>query len=440
MTFFKREILPFLIGFSLPLIAIIAGITLAQVDGQDAPKLPLVKDAAQPMPKGKAEHARGHKPPPAHIAAARHRVSNAKHGAMLLALKVATQATYDARITGWIPPPGDQNGCGDCYLHSGVKTCACAQVAGGIIKPSTTNPFMLSVQEMLDCHGDLGGCGGGDEYSVAQAIQSSGVCSMADYAGPGSSPGNCQSVTGKTLYTVTNLVFADPAQTNQGVASTQSIKNAILAYGYVSVAGAAGGWSDPGQNGTITGNDNSIDHAIGLVGWDDTHDNGDGSKGAWVMQNQWGQWGGSCANSAYPTPTPAHSIGYAWIKYGADSIGTEAFIAIAGSGPTPVPPTPVPPTPIPPVPPVPPVPNGTLPTPGTTSQPGTASFPVDFGLLTVQIPQGWIVAGGNTMTTESMIRKDLATLPGSEIDAFVGLYNAMKAKNKPPAAVMRKLP
>jgi hypothetical protein len=243
------------------------------------------------------------------------------------------------------------------------------------IKPLGSG-FMLSVQKMLDCNTDLGGCDGGDEYQVAQEIQSGGCPSFADYTGAGQNPNRCHSTTTMPTFTVSQLVYVDPNQTSQGVASTQSIKNAVLAFGYVSVAADASNWDNLGANGTITGRGTSIDHAIGCTGWDDNHDNGDGTKGAFIVDNQWGAgWG--ITISGVP--------GRAWIKYGADSFGTGAFVAIATN---PNPPAPVPPGPIPPAP-VPPGPTPVPPTPvPPTPPPAPVGGQVTIPSITVNVPLG----------------------------------------------------
>jgi len=121
-----------------------------------------------------------------------------------------------------------------------------------------------------------------------------------------------------SLYKIDDWGFADSNGGN-GVTPTQDIKNAIIAYGCVGCAVAAGSswdsWSaDP--NYVQTGNSTNINHDVALVGWDDV-------KGAWIMRNSWGT---SWANQ-----------GYGWIKYGADSIGTEAVWAVVhGTPPGPI--------------------------------------------------------------------------------------------------------
>lgn len=384
--------------------------TLVLLQKVDAPKA-----EAKRLRTKDGKHGLGHILPPPEVSRARHKASNDKHGHILRALPKATAATYDARITGVIPPPGDQGGCGDCYVWSGTKAVSAAQVVAGVVAPSQTNPFMLSVQEVQDYNPSYD-CNGGDEYEVSKTIITSGAPSVKDYPGAGQGAGNQKPLTGLKLYYGTSIVYCDPAQTDQGVASTQSIKNAILAYGYVSVAGAAGGWSDPGD-GTITGNDNGIDHAIGIVGWDDAHDNGDGTKGAWIMQNQWGQWGGACKNSSYPNPSQAHSTGYAWVAYGADSLGTEAYVVLA-TGPAPAPqPTPVPPTP---------TPNPPTPTPTPALSP--TALTIDYGTLTLTAGSGWSVSGGKpSPANPNMV--DLSNVPAED----AALIRALIAKYPAPA-------
>ncbi|MEO7032767.1 MAG: C1 family peptidase [Polyangiaceae bacterium] len=88
------------------------------------------------------------------------------------------------------------------------------------------------------------------------------------------------------------------------VPGTDDIKQAIVTHGPVSAAvyvteafqNYAGGVFDEGAAGRIN-------HAIVIVGWDD-------SRGAWHVRNSWGpNWG---------------EEGYIWVKYGSNSIGAWA--------------------------------------------------------------------------------------------------------------------
>jgi hypothetical protein len=249
---------------------------------------------------------------------------------------VITAQTWDTVALGYGPGINDQGQCGDCYLNSAANVCASAQMVAGVAPKGSA--FQLSIQYLLDCHSELGGCGGGDEYQVSQLIQTSGCPSMAQYSGQGQNPGNCKGTTGMQMYTVSGLMMCS---TGTGVANTQDIKNCIAANGYASVAVAAGEDWDSYQAGQVlTGTNTSVNHAVGIVGWKTS-----GTTTIWKGQNSWGtSWGDG---------------GYFWIQEGADSIGTEAYVAIV----TPVtpPPPPVPPGPTPPTP------------PGPTPAPGAAT-------------------------------------------------------------------
>lgn len=298
------------------------------------PLSPAHQDLGEPVPKKDEKpaekHGRGYKKPAKETLKLLYELSNLKHARLKAAVPAVTLAAYDARTEKnlCVPPVGDQDGCGDCYMWSGCKAGA-ACVMTNKLAPQDGS-FMLAPSYGLDCQ-SLGGCGGGDEYEVATTIRDKGWPSQKDYGGDGYTPGRCKGTTGMTLWKVDSVVMVG---SSSGVAAVQDIKNYIYQSGYVSVAGAAGSdWDNVGPNSTITGRSSDVNHAIGLVAWDDAHDNGDNSKGAWVVQNNWGtSWG---------------TNGYAWIKYGADSIGTEAFVCWNNAQVV----KPFPPSPTPPVPP-----------------------------------------------------------------------------------------
>jgi cathepsin L len=306
----------------------------------------------------KVEHARGRKViDPAKLARMK-AASHERHHLRLKALPKATAAVYDCRALGFVPPIRDQSQCGSCWDFSGSGMVTCALIKAGQI-PNSKNG--CSEQYTLDC-GRNGGCNGDDNTTVLDWAKKTGLPLDGDYGPYQASEGRCKQVT--KLYQIVDWGFCDGQ--GDGVTDTQKIKDTMVAYGPIGVAVAAGGgWWNSGQ-GTDTGRSTGIDHDVILVGWDDGHDNGDGSKGAWIMRNSWGTgWGAPCGNAAYPNPTEG---GYGWMKYGADSIGTEAVWCTARALPPPpcptgqhwdatqnacVPDAPVPPGPTPPTPPVP---------------------------------------------------------------------------------------
>jgi hypothetical protein len=77
---------------------------------------------------------------------------------------------------------------------------------------------------------------------------------------------------------------------SQGVAPTDAIKQAIMTYGPVSVACAVTEAFGAYTGGVFNENDPQaqINHAVALVGWDDSQ----GANGVWFLRNSWGSgWG-----------------------------------------------------------------------------------------------------------------------------------------------------
>jgi len=251
-------------------------------------------------------------------------ISFARHVHRLRALRQVTPpAAYDCRtITpAFIPvleeTDDDQAQCGSCWCFSGTEVVEAALMKAGALTLSQR----LSKEYTLDC-GKNGGCGGDDNTTVLDWAKSTGLplsSAYGAYSAGGGRTGQCKYVSAMQLYKIDSWGFAD-SNGGQGVTPTADIKAAIMQYGMVGCAVAAGSdWDSIGPSSTITGRSTSIDHDVALVGWDDNHDNGDGSKGAWIMRNSWGP---SWANG-----------GYVWIKYGADSIGTETVFAFKAGGP-----------------------------------------------------------------------------------------------------------
>jgi hypothetical protein len=127
----------------------------------------------------------------------------------------------------------------------------------------------------------------------------------------------------------------------QGIATTQEMKDAIVAYGVISVAFDASG-CDSYNSGVMVGSGSNVDHAVTCVGWETDSSTG---KTNFIGRNQWGtSWGES---------------GYFRIQEGSYSWGTEAIWLSAGALPPSPPPGPIPPGPIPPGP-IPPTPGQTV--------------------------------------------------------------------------------
>ncbi len=95
---------------------------------------------------------------------------------------------------------------------------------------------------------------------------------------------------------------------SQGVAKTDAIKQAIMTYGPVSVCCAVTEAFGAYSRGVFNENDPDaeINHAVALVGWDDSQ----GTNGVWFLRNSWGSWWGE--------------EGYMRIEYGVCKVGYAA--------------------------------------------------------------------------------------------------------------------
>ena len=202
---------------------------------------------------------------------------------------------WDWRQHNGVTPVKDQGSCGSCWAFSTVGTMEAAiLIASGI----TTD---LSEQQLVSCNTNGWGCGGGNyafdmEISPGAMLESCFAYQAADVACQSSCP---------HVYQLSSWGYVG---NSSSVPSTTAIKNAIYTYGPISVEVAVDYYFQAYSGGVFNHNSaSSIDHAVVLVGWDDTN-------GCWIMKNSWGTgWGES---------------GYMRIAYGCDRIGYGAAYAV----------------------------------------------------------------------------------------------------------------
>ncbi|HSJ58613.1 MAG TPA: C1 family peptidase [Anaerolineae bacterium] len=239
----------------------------------------------------------------------------------------AVPAAYNWCDLGGCTPVRDQGSCGSCWAFGTVGALESAiLIQDGASKD-------LSEQYLVSCNTDGWGCDGGwwahDYHEWKYASGEPGPGAVYEQAFPYTAtdaPCNSPYVHNETI---ADWVYIG---SSSSVPTTDAIKQAIYDHGPVSAAVCVntdfqlynGGVFNP------TTRCRSINHAIVLVGWDD-------SRGAWRLRNSWGpEWG---------------EDGYMWIAYGKSYVGYSAnYVVYGGSVPTPTPdPTPDPtPTPPPP--------------------------------------------------------------------------------------------
>jgi len=195
----------------------------------------------------------------------------------------------------------DQGSCGSCWDFAGIAALeAVLDINEGV-------DYDLSEQQVLSCATPDYGCSGGwyswawDYISENGAVpescmpyQASDTVTCAD--------GSCTKVatTGGWIDIPNNVDAIKQAVMESPVATTFTVYNDLASYG-------GGCYEHEG--------DDPINHAVLIIGWQDTLCNGDG---AWLIKNSWGtDWGLS---------------GYGYIKFGTCNIGTATQQVFYNSG------------------------------------------------------------------------------------------------------------
>jgi len=196
-------------------------------------------------------------------------------------------ASFDWRSLGKVTPVRDQGGCGSCWAFGTLGALEGSQLLRNNL---TTN---AAEQEILSCSG-AGTCGGG--WWAFEHLDGTGTASEARY--PYTATDSACSANIATPY---HSVAWGYVAANGGIPSVAQMKDALCKYGPLAVAVNATATFQAYRSGVFNENDpGNINHAITLVGWDN-------SNNAWLIKNSWGTgWGQN---------------GYMWIDYGSNKIG-----------------------------------------------------------------------------------------------------------------------
>jgi len=178
----------------------------------------------------------------------------------------------------------NQGSCGSCWAFSTAGMFESVLLKEGI---STD----LSEQWLVSCNTDGWGCSGGwfaNKY----------------YKNPGAVLESCFRYKAQDLPCKDTCPYVYVATGEGSAGNVAGAKAAIQAYGAVSCAVTVTSYFQAYSGGVFDyDSHSSVNHAVVLVGWDDSL----GSAGAWRMKNSWGKgWGEG---------------GMMWIEYGVSNIG-----------------------------------------------------------------------------------------------------------------------
>jgi C1A family cysteine protease len=212
----------------------------------------------------------------------------------MLSSEMALPTSY----TGYYTSIKNQGNCGSCWAFSTIAGAETDALLGG-----TTYNF--SEQYVLDCNTSGYSCSGG--FFAFNMCYGSYGCRLESCYPYTAVKGTCKS-TCASVYKITGWSYVG---SSSSVPTTTAIKTAIYNYGAVSAAIYANSYIQAYTGGCYSRNNSgSPNHAIQLVGWNDTTPC---TGGAWYLKNSWGtSWGAS---------------GLMWIKYGYQKVGYAACYA-----------------------------------------------------------------------------------------------------------------
>ena len=219
-------------------------------------------------------------------------------------------ASFNWCASGGCTSVKDQGRCGSCWAFSTVG----ALESNIRIQDGATRD--LAEQYLLSCNTDGWSCGGGwwaHDYHLSKippGEPDAGAVYETDF------PYVASAVACNPPHThhekIVSWAYVGP---EEGIPSVAAIKQAIYDHGPLSAAVCVGSAFQSYSGGVFQTNECSdVNHAVLLVGWDDTQ----GTSGIWYLKNSWGpSWGES---------------GYMRIGYGISQVGYSANYIVYGSG------------------------------------------------------------------------------------------------------------
>jgi C1A family cysteine protease len=205
---------------------------------------------------------------------------------------------YDWREYGGDPPIKDQGSCGGCWAFATTGVLECN------IKIKHNQSVDLSEQWLMNCNQDGWDCDGGwfaHDYHMWKTDLCGDTGAVLEQYVPYSALNGSCNCPYPHDYFISSWSYIGNDNT---IPSINSIKQAILDYGPISVAIRTNSAFQQYTGGVFNSHSPfAVNHAVVLVGWNDTQ----GANGVWILRNSWGpEWG---------------EDGYMRIEYGCSSVG-----------------------------------------------------------------------------------------------------------------------
>jgi C1A family cysteine protease len=197
----------------------------------------------------------------------------------------STPSSYDLRSYGDVSAVKNQGNYGTCWAFASY-----ASLESSLLRASNTSSD-LSERNLAYRHGfDWGYDAGGNSY-ITEAYLSRFAGPISESDDPYRNMGTADSVTGPVQYYVREMLRFD---------TRSEIKSALMTYGavYTFMYWTSSSFRD--SDSTYYYNGSGSNHAVAIVGWDDSKATA-GGTGAWLVKNSWGTgWGDG---------------GYFWLSY-----------------------------------------------------------------------------------------------------------------------------
>jgi C1A family cysteine protease len=193
--------------------------------------------------------------------------------------------SYDYRDLGAVTPPKSQGACGSCWCFAAVGEKESKIILEG------GAAYDLAEEEVLSCNFFGAGCDGGDDFVVANYLTKYGAAleSCAPYDAHDGTP--CRDCDIVWKLCGWEIIGVDLDSENPAL--IEIVKQALLDYGplFVSMDASAPGFSSYTGGVFEYWGSSTVNHAVLLIGWDDTLEHSHGT-GAWIVKNSWGaSWG-----------------------------------------------------------------------------------------------------------------------------------------------------